>query len=282
MRSVLAATSRPEPGPLRDRGDRGERRPALELRVAPVALVGEQVVVDPEVVEAGGLGAEDGVAQLRPARPLDPERRPEPHRHRLASSARIVGAWPTRSIPTPPSRPPCATRSSPGTTRTGARSPSARPRDPYAVLVSELMAQQTQAERAAEAWTRVDGALPDGRRPGRGARRRRRAGVGGARLQPAGDQPPPGGAGDRRRARRAGCRTTVEALEPLPGVGPYTARAVAAIAFGVPVGAVDTNVRRVLGRVAAGGAEALPAAEMQALADAVVPAGAARATGRTR
>ena len=37
------------------------------------------------------------------------------------------------------------------------------------------------------------------------------------------------------------------ALESLPGVGPYTARAVAALAFGLPVGAVDTNVRRVLG-----------------------------------
>ena len=49
---------------------------------------------------------------------------------------------------------------------------------------------------------------------------------------------------------------TVDALEALPGVGPYTARAVAAIAFGSPVGAVDTNVRRVLGRVAAGGADA--------------------------
>ncbi|MFN8631395.1 MAG: hypothetical protein U0838_14085 [Chloroflexota bacterium] len=63
----------------------------------------------------------------------------------------------------------------------------------------------------------------------------------------------------------------VEALEALPGVGPYTARAVAAIAFNRPVGAVDTNVRRVLGRVAAGGAEAVPATSMQALADAVVP-----------
>ena len=41
-------------------------------------------------------------------------------------------------------------------------------------------------------------------------------------------------------------------LEALPGVGPYTARAVAAIAYGVPVGAVDTNVRRVLGRIVAG------------------------------
>jgi A/G-specific adenine glycosylase len=64
---------------------------------------------------------------------------------------------------------------------------------------------------------------------------------------------------------------TVAELERLPGIGPYTARAVAAIAFGQPVGAVDTNVRRVLGRVAAGGPEALSPAALQLLADAVVP-----------
>ena len=65
-------------------------------------------------------------------------------------------------------------------------------------------------------------------------------------------------------------------LEALPGVGPYTARAVAAIAFGRPVGPVDTNVRRVLGRVVAGhgsardpGAAIAPR-DLQALADAIV------------
>jgi A/G-specific adenine glycosylase len=45
--------------------------------------------------------------------------------------------------------------------------------------------------------------------------------------------------------------TSVSALEELPGVGPYTARAVAATAFGVPVAPVDTNVRRVVSRVIA-------------------------------
>jgi A/G-specific adenine glycosylase len=65
---------------------------------------------------------------------------------------------------------------------------------------------------------------------------------------------------------------TVEGLESLPGVGPYTARAVAAIAFGRPVGAIDTNVRRVLGRIAAGGREAIGMRAFQALADAWVPA----------
>jgi A/G-specific adenine glycosylase len=64
----------------------------------------------------------------------------------------------------------------------------------------------------------------------------------------------------------------VEALERLPGIGPYTSRAVAAIAFGAPVGAVDTNVRRVLGRTMAGAADALSAIDLQRLADASVPA----------
>jgi A/G-specific adenine glycosylase len=42
---------------------------------------------------------------------------------------------------------------------------------------------------------------------------------------------------------------TVAELESLPGVGPYTARAVAAAAFGVPVAPLDVNVRRVVARV---------------------------------
>jgi A/G-specific adenine glycosylase len=64
----------------------------------------------------------------------------------------------------------------------------------------------------------------------------------------------------------------VDALERLPGIGPYTARAVAAIAFGARVGAVDTNVRRVLGRTMAGSVDALAAIDLQRLADASVPA----------
>jgi A/G-specific adenine glycosylase len=60
---------------------------------------------------------------------------------------------------------------------------------------------------------------------------------------------------------------SVAELEALPGVGPYTARAVAAIAFGQPVGAVDVNVGRVLGRLAGGG-DGMPRDEVQTLADA--------------
>jgi A/G-specific adenine glycosylase len=64
-------------------------------------------------------------------------------------------------------------------------------------------------------------------------------------------------------------------LTALPGVGPYTARAVAAIAFGHPVGAIDTNVRRVLGRIVAGDAAAIPAPGLQRIADGAVPVGKA-------
>ena len=46
----------------------------------------------------------------------------------------------------------------------------------------------------------------------------------------------------------AGWPSDTAGLEALPGIGPYTARAVAALAFGRPVGAVDTNVRRWLVR----------------------------------
>ena len=63
----------------------------------------------------------------------------------------------------------------------------------------------------------------------------------------------------------------VEVLETLPGVGPYTARAVAAIAFGRPVGAVDVNVRRVLGRMAAAGPGVMTAFQIQDIADQAVP-----------
>jgi A/G-specific adenine glycosylase len=62
-------------------------------------------------------------------------------------------------------------------------------------------------------------------------------------------------------------------LRALPGIGPYTAAAVVAFAFGGRTTVVDTNVRRVLARVVTGrehGAPALTAAET-ALAASLVP-----------
>lgn len=142
--------------------------------------------------------------------------------------------------------------------------------DPYAILVSEAMAQQTQAARAAEYWTRFLIEFPT---------------VGAlAQATPAAVLRAWRGLGYNRRAialRQAAIAIVrdhnghvpddIEALERLPGVGPYTARAVAALAFGRPVGAVDVNVRRVLNRTLGGSLDAFPPAELQVLADASVP-----------
>ncbi|HET9672238.1 MAG TPA: A/G-specific adenine glycosylase, partial [Actinomycetota bacterium] len=58
------------------------------------------------------------------------------------------------------------------------------------------------------------------------------------------------------------------ALRALPGVGPYTASAVASIGHGVPLAAADTNVRRVLARVVHGAdAAAVPDHELAADAE---------------
>jgi A/G-specific adenine glycosylase len=142
-------------------------------------------------------------------------------------------------------------------------------RDPWAILVSEAMAQQTQISRVVEKWGPFMAAFPTVEAM--------------AAATPADVLRAWQGLGYNRRAlnlwraARAivdehGGRVPEELadLERLPGVGPYTARAVAAIAFGRPVGALDTNVRRVLGRVA-GGADGLSAAALQSYADAMVP-----------
>ncbi len=114
-------------------------------------------------------------------------------------------------------------------------------RDPYAILVSEVMLQQTQAARVVPYWERWMARWPD-------------AGA----LATA----PPGevlgawsGLGYNRRALalREACAVVARDgwpadLTELPGVGPYTAAAVASFAWGAAVPAVDTNVRRVVRR----------------------------------
>ncbi|MEO8263696.1 MAG: A/G-specific adenine glycosylase [Pseudolysinimonas sp.] len=71
----------------------------------------------------------------------------------------------------------------------------------------------------------------------------------------------------------------VEALLALPGVGPYTARAVAAFAYGVRTPVVDINARRVLARAVDGVGEAGPAQTRRELAamEAQLPHDVARA-----
>ena len=142
-------------------------------------------------------------------------------------------------------------------------------RDPWAILVSEAMAQQTQISRVVEKWGPFMAAFPTVHAL--------------AAATPADVLRAWQGLGYNRRALNLwrAARTIVEEhggrvpeevadLARLPGVGPYTARAVAAIAFGRPVGAVDTNVRRVIGRIT-GGAEGLTEAALQVAADAMVP-----------
>ena len=149
-----------------------------------------------------------------------------------------------------------------------------RTSDPYAILVSETMAQQTQANRAAARWERWMARYPTVDTL--------------AAATPADVLREWQGLGyDRRalalwRTARAivnehGGRVpaTVAELQALPGVGPYTARAVAALAFGMRVGAVDVNVRRVLGRMVAGSSDQLTPSELQSIADDAVPPGRA-------
>jgi A/G-specific adenine glycosylase len=142
-----------------------------------------------------------------------------------------------------------------------------RTTDPYAILVSETMAQQTQAARAAERWERFMARFPTVRAL--------------AAATPADVLREWRGLGYDRRglALWRAARTIVHrfdgrvpddvaTLETLPGVGPYTARAVAVFGHGKRVAPVDVNVRRVLERMA--GETGLPTRELQERADAAV------------
>ena len=151
-------------------------------------------------------------------------------------------------------------------------------RDPYRVLVAEVLAQQTQAARAAAAWPRFLERFPDV--PALAA------------AAPAEVLRAWQGLGYNRRAlalrataqaveERGGWPGTVEELAALPGVGSYTARAVACFALGLRVAPVDTNVARVLARSLAGAdpAELTPVAR-QRLADQALPTAAGAAADR--
>jgi len=123
--------------------------------------------------------------------------------------------------------------------------------DPYRVLVSEVMLQQTQAARVAPAFERFVWRFPTVQAlasASRGDVIRAWAGLGYNRRAVALH-----GAA-RAILREHGGRIPPErdALLGLPGVGPYTAAAVTALAYGRPVAAVDTNVRRVVARAALG------------------------------
>jgi len=126
--------------------------------------------------------------------------------------------------------------------------PWRRTSDPYAILVSELMLQQTQVRTALPYYERFMARFPDAAVlaaapmevvlaawAGLGYYRRARY------LKAAAEEV----------ARRGAFPRDLEGLRALPGVGPYTAAAVGSIAFGLPEAVVDGNVIRVLARMAA-------------------------------
>jgi len=122
--------------------------------------------------------------------------------------------------------------------------PWRRTTDPYRVLVSEVMLQQTQVSRVitryeafVDRWPTID------------------ALAAASNEQVLSEW---SGLGYNTRALRLrdaaivitehGWPTEPAALRTLPGIGPYTANAIASICFGVPVPALDTNLRRILSR----------------------------------
>jgi A/G-specific adenine glycosylase len=116
--------------------------------------------------------------------------------------------------------------------------------DPYRVLVSEVMLQQTQVSRVVPAYASFLDRFPTA------------AALAAAPLDDVLEAWQ--GLGYPVRARRLreaarivsihGWPPDAAGLEELPGIGPYTAAAVASFALGEQVAAVDTNVRRVISR----------------------------------
>jgi len=126
----------------------------------------------------------------------------------------------------------------------GRRLPWRETFDPYHILVSEIMLQQTQVDRVREKYREFLGLFP-----GFGALARAELSQVLSVWQ---------GLGYSRRAKslwlcaqavverhEGGLPRDIRALEALPGIGPYTARAVAAFAFGEPTPFIETNIRSV-------------------------------------
>ncbi|HEX3333026.1 MAG TPA: A/G-specific adenine glycosylase [Acidimicrobiales bacterium] len=146
--------------------------------------------------------------------------------------------------------------------------PWRRTRDPWLILVSEVMLQQTQVDRVVPHYERFAAAFPTASacaRAGSAEVVRRWSGLGYNRR-----------ALNLHRAasevvERHGGRVPSDdaALRVLPGVGPYTARAVRSFGFGHDVAAADTNGVRVLARGVAG--TRLTSTAAFALGDRLVP-----------
>lgn len=129
--------------------------------------------------------------------------------------------------------------------------------DPWAILVSEIMLQQTPVARVLPVWLDWMDRWPSpaslaNAAPGDAVRAWGRLGY------------------PRRALRLHAAATAIstehagrvpadpDTLRSLPGIGAYTAAAVAAFAYGVRIPVVDTNVRRVQARAVTGVAQAAP------------------------
>jgi A/G-specific adenine glycosylase len=145
--------------------------------------------------------------------------------------------------------------------------PGDPPPDPYRVWLSEVMLQQTTVatvrfrfERFVTRWPTVRSlaAASDeeilGEWAGLGYYARARNLIACA----------------REIAARGGFPRTAAELRTLPGIGAYTSAAIAAIAFGEHIAAVDTNVQRVIARLHGIGQECEKA--IPSLAQAMIPA----------
>ncbi len=136
--------------------------------------------------------------------------------------------------------------------------------DPYEVLVAAVMAQQTQMSRVMPSYERFVAAFPT---------------VESLAEASAGDVIRVwAGMGYNQRAIRLhrAARTIVDggwphnaaALAQIDGIGPFTAAIIASFAFSQPAACVDTNVRRVLGRLS--GDETIDGKRLQSLADSML------------
>lgn len=155
--------------------------------------------------------------------------------------------------------------------------PWRRTRDPYAIWISEIMLQQTQVDTVRPYYQRWLQAFPDVRA------------LAGAPLDDVLRLWEGLGYYSRARNLHRAAITVVERfggslpsiyedLRSLPGIGPYTAAAIASIAFDLDVAVVDGNVKRVLARVFAYRHDVKSSRglkDLQALADRLVPAGKA-------
>jgi len=145
--------------------------------------------------------------------------------------------------------------------------PWRKTKDPYRILVSEVMLQQTQVDRVIPKYRAFLRSFPTVRKL--------------ARARTASVIRAWSGLGYNRRAvnlqraaqvivrdHRGKIPNDVEALEAIPGIGPYTARAVTTFAMYRYQAFIDTNVRRIVGRVLRGKHYPTQEEEKQLLPDA--------------